>query len=93
MMKKADIIISDSGGIQEEAPSFRKPVLVTREFTERPEGVKEGFSFLVGTNKTLIIQQTRELLNMPVDFKDRKNPYGDGNAAKYILEFLEKQDS
>lgn len=93
LMKRASIIISDSGGIQEEAPTFKKPVLVTREFTERMEGVKEGFSFLVGANKELILQKARDLLHKPIDFKDSKNPYGDGEAATRIVNFLKKIES
>lgn len=88
LMKKAAIIISDSGGIQEEAPSFHTPVLVTREFTERMEGVEVGFSFLVGSNKALIIEETRKLLKNPPDYENILNPYGDGKAAERIVDFL-----
>lgn len=88
LMKKAAIIISDSGGVQEEAPSFRTPVVVTREFTERMEGVEAGFSFLVGTNTAAIVQKVRELLNNPPDFESIENPYGDGKAAERIVGFL-----
>jgi UDP-N-acetylglucosamine 2-epimerase (non-hydrolysing) len=90
LMKEADIIISDSGGIQEEAPSLNKPVLVTRESTERMEGVEEGFSFIVGTNKELIVTKTREILRSS-NYTNVPNPYGDGRASKRVLDFLEKE--
>lgn len=92
LMKEADIIISDSGGIQEEAPSLNKPVLVTREFTERTEGVEEGFSFLVGTNKENIVLKTREILSKPRHNANVSNPYGDGKAGEHIISFLENQE-
>lgn len=88
LMKQASIIISDSGGIQEEAPTLKKPVLITRDFTERTEGVKKGFSFLVGTGKEQILDKTREILRNPPDYKNSLNPYGDGQASKRILDFL-----
>lgn len=88
LMQRSSIIISDSGGIQEEAPSFYKPVLVTREYTERREGLELGFSVLVGTDKTLIVDQARQILNDPPELVLRNNPYGDGKAAKKIVELL-----
>ncbi|MDT0676798.1 non-hydrolyzing UDP-N-acetylglucosamine 2-epimerase [Autumnicola musiva] len=91
LMQRAAVIISDSGGIQEEAPTFGKPVLVTREFSERMEGVDAGFSVLVGTDKTRIIEETDRLLNNPPDLCKKTNPYGDGKAAERIVEFLIKQ--
>lgn len=93
LMKKADIIISDSGGVQEEAPSFKKPVVVTREFTERMESVKKGISFLVGTQKEKIVQTVRTLLESPYKYLEMDNPYGDGKAAKNIIDFLVKVES
>ncbi|MDT0688601.1 UDP-N-acetylglucosamine 2-epimerase (non-hydrolyzing) [Salegentibacter sp. F188] len=88
LMQRAEVIISDSGGIQEEAPAFGKPVLVTREFSERMEGVEAGFSVLVGTNKQKIVEETIRLLQNPPDLKKKPNPYGDGKAAERIVEIL-----
>lgn len=88
LMQQADLIISDSGGIQEEVPSFKKPLLVTREFSERMEGVDAGFSVLVGTDKKRIIEESVRFLNNPPDFLQTVNPFGDGKAAKRITEVL-----
>ncbi|MGL2966843.1 non-hydrolyzing UDP-N-acetylglucosamine 2-epimerase [Flavobacterium sp. XGLA_31] len=87
LMKNCSLIISDSGGIQEEAPTFKKHILVTREVSERPEGIQEGFSTLVGTNKTLIIQKAKEYLGKGFE-PTNQNPYGDGNACKAIVKYL-----
>ncbi|RKE97984.1 non-hydrolyzing UDP-N-acetylglucosamine 2-epimerase [Ichthyenterobacterium magnum] len=87
LMKKAKVIISDSGGIQEEAPTFNIPVLVTREVTERLEGVLSGHSFLVGTNTSKIIDKTLELLSS-TKFDTKVNPYGSGKAAELIVNFI-----
>jgi UDP-N-acetylglucosamine 2-epimerase (non-hydrolysing) len=88
LMHHCDLIISDSGGIQEEAPAFKKPVLVTREVSERMEGVEAGFSFLVGTDKDTIVTEAIRILDNPPDFSGIENPYGDGKAAFRIVEFL-----
>jgi UDP-N-acetylglucosamine 2-epimerase (non-hydrolysing) len=88
LMQRAEVIISDSGGIQEEAPAFGKPVLVTREFSERMEGVRAGFSILVGTNRQKIIEQTTGILQNPPNLKEKQNPYGDGKAVERIVGFL-----
>lgn len=88
LMTKANFIISDSGGIQEEAPQFKKPVIVTRESTERPEGVNAGFSHLVGTNSELIVQKCLELLKNPPKFSLKANPFGDGFASGRIVSFI-----
>lgn len=88
LMQQCSLIISDSGGIQEEAPTFKKSVLVTREVSERMEGVKAGFSFLVGTDKDKIVEEAIRILNHPPDFLGIENPYGDGRAALRIVEFL-----
>ena len=73
-------VISDSGGIQEEAPTFKVPVLILRETTERPEAVEVGVSKLVGMNKEMIIES---FYNFNPQFEsDFKNPYGDGNSSK-----------
>jgi len=91
MMSKAYIILTDSGGIQEEAPCLRKPVLVMRDTSERPEAIKAGTARLVGTNMDRIIQNVNILLGSPDEYdrmRNAKNPYGDGNAAKKIISFL-----
>jgi UDP-N-acetylglucosamine 2-epimerase (non-hydrolysing) len=88
LMQECSLIISDSGGIQEEAPTFRKPVLVTREVSERMEGVEAGFSFLVGIDKDKIIAEANRILAKVPDYSGIENPYGDGRAAIKIVEFL-----
>src|SRR5690606_29498840 len=90
LMEICDLIISDSGGIQEEAPTFGKHVLVTRNFSERMEGINSGFSSLVGTNKSIIISRTLEILHNPQHDNLEPNPYGDGKAAEKIVNFLMK---
>lgn len=90
LFERCDLIISDSGGIQEEAPSFRKPVIVTRQFSERKEGIEEGFSFPVGTDENKIFSTTLRLLKNPPDLTGRPNPYGDGNAASRIVGLLQR---
>lgn len=91
LIRRANLIISDSGGIQEEAPSFTKPVLVTRDNSERMEGVDAGFSFLVGTDKEKIVKMALEILNNEPDYEDVKNPYGDGKAAERIVTILKER--
>lgn len=91
LMQSCSLIISDSGGIQEEAPTLKKPVLVTREVSERIEGVEAGFSFLVGTDKDRIVEEAIRLLKNLPDFKNIANPYGDGKAAFKIVEFLKNR--
>ena len=76
-MKKATLILTDSGGIQEEAPSLRVTVLVMRDVTERPEGVEAGVVRLVGTGKDRIIEETRRLLTY--DFRRRESQYSIAN--------------
>lgn len=91
LMNRATLILTDSGGIQEEAPSLNKPTLVMREKTERPEGVDAGVVKLVGTNPEKIVAETSRLLSNPEAFKDmseRANPYGDGTAAQQIVAAL-----
>ncbi|SJZ48193.1 UDP-N-Acetylglucosamine 2-epimerase [Selenihalanaerobacter shriftii] len=91
LMGRVDIILTDSGGIQEEAPSLGKPVLVLREKTERPEAVNAGTVRLVGHNSEQIINESIKLLNDEDVYSQMaqiKNPYGDGKAAKYIKEIL-----
>ncbi|MDG4984974.1 UDP-N-acetylglucosamine 2-epimerase (non-hydrolyzing) [Lactococcus lactis] len=92
-LNKAKIILTDSGGIQEEAPSLGKPVLVLRETTERPEGVENGNLRIVGTDKDRIINEVQKLLNDSSYYKsftDIANPYGDGTAAKRIVDVIKK---
>ncbi len=91
MMNRAKIIITDSGGVQEEAPSLGKPVLVMRDTTERPEAVEQGTVLLVGTNKELIVKETLDLLNNKERFENMSrlhNPYGDGGASEIIVDFI-----
>jgi len=91
LMNKSKIILTDSGGIQEEAPSLGKPVLVMRDTTERPEAVDAGTVILVGTDKEKIIEECHSLLN-DIDRFDRMselhNPYGDGHACERIIKTL-----
>lgn len=92
LMSKSYLIITDSGGIQEEAPSLGKPVLVLRETTERPEAVSEGTVKLVGTNTEKIIDVAQHLLDNVDDYKKMSrahNPYGDGQAVVRIVKYLE----
>ena len=91
LMDRASIILTDSGGIQEEAPSLGKPVLVMRETTERPEAVDAGTVRLVGTDVGLIVSQVDLILTNPDEYQKMSrahNPYGDGLACGRILEFL-----
>jgi UDP-N-acetylglucosamine 2-epimerase (non-hydrolysing) len=91
LMDRATIILTDSGGIQEEAPSLGKPVLVMRETTERPEAVEAGTVRLVGTDINLIVSEVDLLLNNSDEYQKMSkahNPYGDGLACERILEFL-----
>jgi len=91
LMNRACIILTDSGGVQEEAPSLGKPVLVMRDTTERPEAVKAGTVKLVGTEVAAISQHLRELLTDPVAYQRMSfahNPYGDGKASQRILKEL-----
>ena len=91
LMSKAHLILTDSGGIQEEAPGLGIPVLVMRETTERPEAVSAGTVKLVGTNYCLIVEQTSLLIDDETAYSrmsDAVNPYGDGYAAKRIFAFI-----
>lgn len=91
LMQKAYIILTDSGGVQEEAPSLKKPVLVMRDTTERPEAVNEGTVKLVGTDRNLIISSINELLQggeLYQAMTKARNPYGDGNTSRLVLEYL-----
>ncbi len=91
LMSRAHIILTDSGGVQEEAPSLGKPVLVMRENTERPEAITAGTVRLVGTSVNKIVDATEELLTNPTEYKKMalaQNPYGDGNACARIASVL-----
>jgi len=92
LMKRASIVLTDSGGLQEEAPDLGIPVLVLRAVTERPEGVEAGTVKLVGTDTGEIIRETRRLLDDPSAYRKMAraiNPYGDGHAAERIVETLQ----
>lgn len=93
LMNRSFIIITDSGGVQEESPSLGKPVLVMRDTTERPEAVTAGTVKLVGTDRQRIVTETMQLLDDETEYKQMSlahNPYGDGNAAARIVSFLEE---
>lgn len=92
LMARAHLILTDSGGIQEEAPSLGKPVLVLREVTERPEGVQAGTALVVGTDRERIVRAATELLTSPEAYArmaNAVNPYGDGRASERIAGALE----
>lgn len=94
-MNHSYLILTDSGGIQEEAPSLGKPVLVMRDTTERPEGIKAGTLKLVGTNEESIYRAFSQLLDDENEYKkmsNTRNPYGDGFASKRIADILEMGD-
>ena len=91
LMGKCSIVLTDSGGVQEEAPGLGKPVLVMRETTERPEALRAGTVKLVGTNKDKIINEISELLRNDSYYQQMslaQNPYGDGKACSRIVETL-----
>lgn len=90
-MARSYLILTDSGGIQEEAPSLGKPVLVMRDTTERPEGVEAGTLQLVGTHEEIIYREFSRLLDDPVSYAEMShasNPYGDGHASERIADVL-----
>ncbi len=94
LMARAYLIMTDSGGIQEEAPALGKPVLVMRDTTERPEGVMAGTLKLVGTDESTIYAAVKELLCDPAAYHEMEhatNPYGDGKASRYIAEILARE--
>lgn len=91
LMARSFLILTDSGGIQEEAPAFNKPVLVLREVTERPEGLDAGTLKLTGTDRNIIVKMTTELLKNHAEYNrmaTAKNPFGDGFASKRIAEII-----
>jgi UDP-N-acetylglucosamine 2-epimerase (non-hydrolysing) len=98
MMNRATVILTDSGGVQEEAPSLGKPVLVMRDTTERGEAVEAGIVKLVGANRAAIVAEARRLLTDPAAYRQMaqaSNPYGDGHATQRIIaacaDFLERR--
>lgn len=89
LMRESTLILTDSGGIQEEAPALGKPVLVLRRTTERPEGIEAGVSRLVGTDPELIVEEASRLLTDPDEYRKMSqiaNPYGDGRASERIVQ-------
>jgi UDP-N-acetylglucosamine 2-epimerase (non-hydrolysing) len=93
LMDKSYFIITDSGGVQEEAPSLGKPVLVMRDTTERPEALEAGTVKLVGTNTQKIIDEAMDLINNPIAYEQMSkahNPYGNGKACEKIVNFLKE---
>jgi len=93
LMDRCHFVLSDSGGVQEEAPSLGKPVLVMRETTERPEGVEAGTCRLVGTNPARILAEAAILLDSTTEYTQRarlQNPYGDGHTSQRICKILEQ---
>jgi UDP-N-acetylglucosamine 2-epimerase (non-hydrolysing) len=93
LMNASYLILTDSGGIQEEAPSLGKPVLVMRDTTERPEALKAGTVKLVGADYKNIIAEVDKLLTNSSEYTKMArshNPYGDGNACKRIIKFLKE---
>lgn len=95
LMEKSTVVLTDSGGIQEEAPGLGKPVLVMRDTTERPEALESGTVHLVGTNHDLIVSEVSTLLDNPAAYEKMSkavNPYGDGKACNRIVRALKGED-
>ena len=93
MMEACDLVLTDSGGIQEEAPSLGKPVLVMRDTTERPEGIAAGTAKLVGAHRETIVSETNMLLDHAASYQaiaQTHNPYGDGTASRAIAQIIAK---
>lgn len=91
LMKRAELVLTDSGGIQEEAPAFGKPVLILRNVTERPEAVEMGCAKIVGTDEDLIVRETILLLHDRTAYRAmvaERNPFGDGKASQRIADIL-----
>lgn len=93
LLNRCTLMLTDSGGVQEEAPALGKPVLVMRDTTERPEGIKAGTAKLVGTDKGLIVKETNKLLDNKEYYNamaKAHNPFGDGHASERIAEIIEQ---
>jgi UDP-N-acetylglucosamine 2-epimerase (non-hydrolysing) len=91
LLRHCHLVLTDSGGIQEEAPALGKPVLVLRHTTERPEGIAAGTARLVGTSRRRIVEETERLLRDPAAYEAMArahNPYGDGRASERIVGVL-----
>lgn len=91
LMKRSYLILTDSGGVQEEAPTLRKPLLVLRKLTERPEAMDAGMAKVIGARPDLIVQETSRLLDDPIAYESMtigENPFGDGHAAERIVQHL-----
>jgi UDP-N-acetylglucosamine 2-epimerase (non-hydrolysing) len=87
-------MLTDSGGVQEEAPALGKPVLVMRDTTERPEGIAAGTALLVGTDRETIVREAERLLDEPQHYQamaQAHNPFGDGTAAQQIAQIIAEQ--
>jgi len=94
LLHKSYVILSDSGGIQEEGATLKKPILIMREKSERPEAINSGFAKLVGTDRTKIISNLKKLLydrHYYNDVVSNKNPFGNGKASETIINFIRKQ--
>jgi UDP-N-acetylglucosamine 2-epimerase (non-hydrolysing) len=94
LLSRCHLVLTDSGGIQEEAAAMQRPFLILREVTERPEVVESGIGRLVGTDTARIVQQASRLLTDPVDYEAMRaapNPFGDGHAAERIVAILEER--
>ncbi len=93
LMARAHLILTDSGGIQEEAPTLRKPLLVLRKLTERPEAFQAGLAKIVGTSREAIVEEASQLLTDPKAYRAMScgsNPYGDGHASKRIMKAINR---
>lgn len=88
LIKNSEFILTDSGGIQEEAPSFGVPVIVMRSHSERMEGVNAGFAKLAGQDPSNISREVENYINQPIDLKNKNNPYGDGKASERMLNYF-----
>jgi UDP-N-acetylglucosamine 2-epimerase (non-hydrolysing) len=87
-LRNARLVLTDSGGIQEEAPTFGTPILVLRRVTERPEGIEAGVAELVGTDRKRILERSVDALARNTPRDGRPNPYGDGRAGERIADIL-----
>lgn len=94
LMLRSYLLLTDSGGIQEEAPTYGKPVLVLREATERPEAIMAGTARLVGTSRQRIVSESERLLHDPAAYREmvkKENPFGDGHASERIMDILSRK--